>query len=75
MERNFMTQAGRYLSSRHKKKIGHKILFCLASVVVFSTVYALMLPAITMSNQLLCGQEAHVHTEACWAMAEAQPKV
>lgn len=74
MERNFMTQAGRYLSSRHKKKIGHKILFCLASVVVFSTVYALMLPAITMSNQLLCGQEAHVHTEACWAMAEAQPE-
>ncbi len=74
MERNFMTQARHYLTSQQKQKIGQKILFCLASVVVFATVYALILPAITLSNELLCGQEAHKHTEACWTMAEAKPQ-
>lgn len=74
MERNFRTQVRNYLSSRKKRKIGHKVMFCLASVVVFSTVYALILPAITLSNELLCGKEAHVHTEACWSMAEALPQ-
>ncbi len=74
MERNFMTQARHYLSSQQKQKIGQKILFCLAAVVVFATVYALILPAITLSNELLCGQEAHKHTETCWAMAEAKPQ-
>ena len=44
---------------------------CLACAVVFCTVYALILPAITAENTPQCGQEEHVHTEACYAAAES----
>ena len=44
-----------------------KIVSALASVVVFCTVYALILPAITMSNQdPKCGIEEHAHTAECY---------
>ena len=44
---------------------------CLACAVVFCTVYALILPAITAENTPQCGQEEHVHTEDCYAAAES----
>ena len=43
----------------------------LACAVVFCTVYALILPAITAENTPQCGQEEHTHTEACYAAAES----
>ena len=44
-----------------------KIVSALASVVVFCTVYALILPAITMSNQdPKCGIEEHTHIAECY---------
>ena len=50
----------------------------LACVVVFCTVYALILPAITMENKPQCGKEEHTHTDECYrrlgaAAAPAQP--
>ena len=41
----------------------------LASVVVFCTTYALILPAITM-EEAFCGITEHVHTEACYTQAD-----
>ncbi len=38
----------------------------MAGVVVFCTTYALILPAITMEQDVFCGLEEHVHTEACF---------
>ncbi len=39
----------------------------MACIVVFGTTYALILPAITMSNDTYCGKEEHVHTqEECY---------
>ena len=44
-----------------------KIVSALASVVVFCTAYALILPAITMSNQdPKCGIEEHTHVAECY---------
>ena len=44
-----------------------KLVTVMASVVVFTTVYALILPAITMSAQdAKCGYEEHMHTEECY---------
>lgn len=44
-----------------------KIVSALASVVVFCTAYALILPAITMSNQdPKCGIEEHTHIAECY---------
>ncbi|MDY3238656.1 MAG: fibro-slime domain-containing protein [Anaerovoracaceae bacterium] len=41
----------------------------LASVVVFCTTYALILPAITM-EEAYCGITEHVHTEDCYSQAD-----
>lgn len=44
-----------------------KVVTIMAGVVVFCTVYSLILPAITMSIQdPRCGYEEHVHTDECY---------
>ena len=40
----------------------------IASILVFATTYALILPAITLEATAYCGQEAHEHTEACYVL-------
>ena len=44
---------------------------CLASVVVFITTYALILPAITMEPEYICGNKAHLHSASCYQLPEA----
>lgn len=77
MEESLVTQVTRYLKSQRRRKIGYQVLTCMASVVVFCTVYALILPAITISNELTCGLEQHEHDESCYTMAPAaaQPEL
>lgn len=54
-------------------------MIALACVVVFVTTYALILPAITMSEETYCGQEEHTHTAECYekvlvcGLEESQP--
>lgn len=74
MERSLMTQVKRYLVSHKKKKLEKKVLCGLGAAVVFCTVYVLILPAVTMSNEVICGMEAHTHDESCWAMTLVQPQ-
>ena len=38
----------------------------MACIVVFITVYALVLPAITMEGNPTCGLEEHEHMEDCY---------
>lgn len=66
MEKNLITEAERFLHTRHKDKRRVRFLRILAVAVVFVTIYALILPAVTMSNEVECGMVEHVHTEACW---------
>lgn len=47
-----------------ERSIRKKVLVALASIVVFCTVYALILPAITMENETYCGYEEHEHDSA-----------
>lgn len=42
------------------------IVTALACVVVFCTVYALILPAITLEGDTYCGLEEHTHSEECY---------
>ena len=46
----------------------------LSSIVVFCTTYALILPAITMSRETICGIEEHIHTEKCYQEQETVPQ-
>lgn len=44
-----------------------KVLSAMACVVVFCTVYALILPAVTLDHQTICGKEEHTHSaEVCY---------
>lgn len=52
--------------SNKRKQVWYKVVSVLASVVVFCTTYALILPAITMSEQTFCGYVEHTHTELCY---------
>ena len=39
----------------------------LALCVVFCTTYMLVLPAITMQSEPICGLNDHIHSEECWS--------
>lgn len=75
MGRNLIAQIAKYVSSQKRRKVGYWVLCGLSAVVVFCTTYALILPAITVSNEVLCGMEAHTHSELCWTLQPAVPKV
>ena len=51
------------LNKAHVKR-WRRILLCLSCVVVFCTVYALILPAITLEKT---AAEEHIHTEECYS--------
>ena len=53
--------------NRRYRKWWHRVLSVLACVTVFCTTYALVLPAITLTNEYYCGKEEHTeHTEECY---------
>lgn len=74
MAKNLIAEAERYLSSQHKDKRRSQVLRVLAVLVVFVTIYALILPAVTMSNEVECGMAEHVHSESCWEEQLALPQ-
>lgn len=40
---------------------------CMAALVVFGTVYALVMPAATLEGETYCGMEEHTHDDSCYA--------
>ena len=70
MQQSYTTAAKHYQKQRRWNSNWRKVTTILASVVVFITTYALILPAITMEPEYICGKEAHVHTDACYQLAE-----
>ena len=49
-----------------RRNLWRRVVTGMACVVVFCTVYALILPAITMEQNVFCGYEEHVHTQECY---------
>lgn len=52
------------ISRKHRRR-WQRFVSTVAMVVVFCTTYALILPAITMHTELLCGLEEHTHSGEC----------
>lgn len=50
---------------KHRKR-WYQVFCVLASIVVFCTTYALILPAITLEHDVACAWEEHIHTEECY---------
>ncbi len=59
--------------TRKKRKRWHRFVTLLASVVVFYTTYALILPAITLERE--CDIPEHTHADECYTLTEITPCV
>lgn len=66
MQNCLLTQAERYRKKQNRRRIWLRIVSVLACMVVFCTTYALILPAITLEENVSCGKEEHRHTDGCY---------
>ena len=66
MRTGFESEAKKMTIKRKWHSRWVKAVTVLASVTVFCTTYALILPAITMSTDTYCGHEEHKHDESCY---------
>ena len=62
-------QLENYRKKGRRHRVWKNIVTTLASVVVFCTVYALILPAITLEGESFCGKEEHEHGDGCYSEA------
>lgn len=51
---------------RRRRQLWRRTVSVLAVLVVFCTVYALVLPAITLADEPICGQQVHEHSDSCY---------
>lgn len=69
--RTVLSQSAIKLNKKHTRKKWWRITVeTLALIVVFCTTYILILPAITMNDQPICGFEEHVHVQECQSEVE-----
>lgn len=67
MQNGMSNRIKEYTDANAKKKIWQKIVIILSCIVVFCTTYALILPAITMTEKPICGHEEHIHNKSCYS--------
>lgn len=67
MDINLDRRAEGYRARRRRNRIWKKLVTALGCLVVFCTTYALILPAITMERETVCGLSEHVHTDSCYS--------
>ena len=65
MKHGALQSAEKYTKAHQRKKRWYRVVTGLACVVVFCTVYALILPAVTMEKGA-CEIPEHTHSEACY---------
>lgn len=73
MKHNTLKNAEKYTKAHQKKKRWYQVVTVLACVVVFCTVYALILPAITLENSQ-CEKQEHIHTQDCYTQVTSVTK-
>ena len=72
MRMNDLPQGEKYIKSHRFHKRCLKMQMLLSFIVVLCTIYALILPAITMENK--CPIPEHTHTETCYTQASSVQK-
>ena len=67
MQKNLPQKVHDSIGEHLRQKYWRRVVTALACVVVFCTTYALILPAVTMTDKTYCGKETHTHTqEECY---------
>ena len=56
------------ISRQKRKALRERFVRIMACVVVFCTTYALIIPALTLERETLCGIEEHTHNESCYEL-------
>lgn len=69
MDNSLKERAERRLNRQRRRRIRNRVVWIAAAVVVFTTAYLLMMPAVTLEGQKVCGLEEHQHTDACYQAA------
>lgn len=69
MKKNVMRKADAYAARHRCRRLWQKIVVGMACIVVFCTVYALILPAITLEKHA-----EHTHTEACYTKVTVEER-
>lgn len=72
MKKDLQQQAIHMKQNRKYRKGWQAFVRMLALCVVFCTTYVLVLPAITMQEEPICGSEAHVHSQECWTQPRTE---
>lgn len=66
MRQKLLSEAAELLVKNRRRRVWTKAVGCMAAVVVFCTTYALILPALTIEKDTVCGYVEHIHTEECY---------
>lgn len=66
MDINVQQSIAKHVQKNKHRKVWKRILSTLSCLVVFTTTYALILPAITIENTSYCGIEEHLHDDSCY---------
>ena len=70
---DIILEQAKKLNKKHKRRKRWQIVVSvMGCFVVFCTAYALILPAITMTNDYYCGQEEHLHGPECLSQETSQ---
>ena len=72
MANQLLPEAAQYTRQNRLRRVWRKFVQVMACIVVFCTTYALILPAITMEKDPVCGLEEHIHSESCCTLTPAQ---
>ncbi|MDO5132503.1 MAG: hypothetical protein Q4D81_05940, partial [Eubacteriales bacterium] len=64
--KKLLSKIKKLTKNRRIRRMLTRMVSVLAAVVVFVTTYALVLPAITMEQEALCGIPAHQHDDSCY---------
>ena len=66
MDPDVRRQNGSEKIQRGQGKLWRRCILVLSCLAALGTAYALIRPAITLSDTAFCGMEEHTHGESCW---------
>lgn len=72
MDTDLIRSAEQFHNRRRRNRVWKRLVSILGCVVVFCTTYALILPAITMEQETVCGLQEHQHTDSCYTRQTAK---
>ncbi|MDY3905359.1 MAG: SpaA isopeptide-forming pilin-related protein [Lawsonibacter sp.] len=66
MQKTVKQMIQNFTRQRTQRRRAYAAFTTLAILVSITTMYSLSQPASTMTGELICGQEEHIHTDACY---------